>query len=104
MSSMTLDELHGHLADMTDDEVILDVRTPEEFAEGHIAGAINISHTEVGERLDELSDYTKVYIICKRGGRAKQAFSEAQCERKGFYCIYDAGMDAWQERGYPVTQ
>ncbi|RMF65293.1 MAG: rhodanese-like domain-containing protein, partial [Bacteroidetes bacterium] len=32
--------------------LVLDVRTPEEYAEGHVPGALNIPHTEVAARLD----------------------------------------------------
>ena len=35
--------------------LVLDVRTPEEFAEGHVPGAINIPHDQVGARLAELA-------------------------------------------------
>ncbi|MBO6213195.1 MAG: rhodanese-like domain-containing protein [Algoriella sp.] len=64
--------------------VLLDVRTPEEFAEGHVAGATNIdvknpNFTEEISKLDTKKNY---YIYCKSGVRAKLATEKMQ--EKGF--------------------
>lgn len=57
------------------DAVVLDVRTTEEFASGHVPGAINISHDELASRLVELEGGTDrpVVVYCERGGRAGKA-------------------------------
>ncbi len=55
--------------------VVLDVRTPEEFAEGHVAGARNVPHTEIASRLVELEDARDrdVVVYCRSGRRAEIA-------------------------------
>lgn len=104
-TNMTLDNFHDKHKNLGPGEVILDVRRPEEFAEGHIAGAINISHELVLNHVEELKKYKLIYIHCKRGGRANAAFEALKSAGlNNMVCIYDAGMDAWLERGYPVTK
>ena len=54
---------------------ILDVRTPQEYSAGHIPGAINITHSELSDRLVELmvSKSGEIVVHCQRGRRAKIA-------------------------------
>ena len=53
-------------------QVWLDVRTAEEYAAGHIDGAINIPHTEIAQRIAELDldKATPIVLYCKSGRRA----------------------------------
>lgn len=71
------EQLEGRLAaaDAAARPVVLDVRTPTEFAAGHVPGAINVPHDEVGARLGELAAAKDrdVVVYCQRGGRAKTA-------------------------------
>jgi len=55
--------------------VLLDVRTVEEFVEGHIPSALNIPHKELEARLAELSDAKEIQIViyCRSGRRAEVA-------------------------------
>jgi rhodanese-related sulfurtransferase len=57
------------------DYIILDVRTPEEFAAGHIPGAINLPNESIGEaQMPELSDKKQLILVyCRSGRRSKQA-------------------------------
>lgn len=58
-----------------DDEIVLDVRTPEEYAEAHILGAINVPNEEIGEEpIAELPDKDQIILVyCRSGNRSKQA-------------------------------
>ncbi len=86
-------------------EIILDVRGPEEYQEGHIAGAKNIPVNMVAHQASELKPLNKIYIHCKRGGRAKTAFEALKAQGlNNLVCIADAGMDQWIESGYPVEK
>ena len=55
--------------------IILDVRTPEEFAEKHIPGALNIPNDTIGmEPIPELPDKDQLILVyCRSGNRSKQA-------------------------------
>lgn len=55
--------------------IILDVRTPEEYAEKHIVNAINIPNEEIGEQeIAELPDKEQMILVyCRSGNRSKQA-------------------------------
>ena len=57
------------------DYIILDVRTPEEFADKHIPDAINIPNETIGtEEIPELPDKAQLILVyCRSGNRSKQA-------------------------------
>ena len=84
--------------------VVLDVRTPAEFAEGHISGAINIDFKadDFAVNLAKL-DPTKQYLLhCKSGNRSSKALTVMQ--EQGFRNIVHMtdGFDAWKNAGHPV--
>jgi phage shock protein E len=102
-TEFNLDELYEKSKNLLEGEVILDVRTPVEFSEGHIEGAKNISHDEVLGHVDDLKGFKKVYIHCKMGGRAKMAGEMLEdAGLTNIIMVCDAGMVAWVERGYPT--
>lgn len=80
---------------------LIDVRTPEEFAGGHIAGAVNIPLQELSQRLGEISTEQPVVLYCRSGNRSAQA---AQLLAKaGYPQIYDlGGIIAWQQAGFSI--
>ena len=61
-----------------DNFILLDVRTPEEFVDGHIPGALNIPNESIGENdIAELPDKEqRIYVYCRSGNRSKQASSK----------------------------
>ena len=87
------------------DTVVLDVRTPAEHAEGHIAGAVLIDHDSDGfaEKLAAL-DKSRTYLVhCKSGRRSADA--RDILVRAGFPNVvhFAGGFDAWSEAGLPVV-
>lgn len=60
------------------DYIILDVRRADEFAEGHIPGAINIANEDIGTTEPELLQDKEqtIYVYCRSGNRSKQASSK----------------------------
>jgi rhodanese-related sulfurtransferase len=84
--------------------LILDVRTREEYAAGHIPSAVNIPHGELSGRLPELGadKADEVVVLCRGGTRA--AFAEDVLARAGYTNLRDleGHMQAWQEGGYPT--
>ena len=100
---ITLEEFQRLHEKLGTGEVVLDVRREEEYSAGHIPKALNIPVDQVAEKADELKKYTKIYIHCKRGGRAKTAFEALSVKGlTNLVCIHDAGMDLWHEKGYPI--
>ena len=71
---ITMDEAVSVMANETD-YLILDVRTPEEFASGHIPGAVNLPNEDIGtEEIPSLPDKDKLILVyCRSGNRSKQA-------------------------------
>ncbi|MFT4769968.1 MAG: phage shock protein E [Glaciecola sp.] len=79
------------LSAVKDGAVLIDVRTAEEFASGHLSGAINIPHGEIIEGIAELdvSQSTDIVLYCRSGNRsgiATTSLSEA-----GFSKAMNAG-------------
>ena len=72
--SITAEEAKS-MMDTEQDYIILDVRTEEEFAEGHIPGAVLIPDYEIGERAREmLPDKEQlIFVYCHSGNRSKKA-------------------------------
>ena len=85
---------------------VLDVRTAEEYAEGHIADALNIDFNkpDFAEQLGKL-DKDQTYLVhCRSGGRSGKSL--AAFKKLGFKSIIhlDGGMLAWQEAGGEVEK
>lgn len=86
--------------------VILDVRTREEFQAGHLIGALNIDVTapDFGQKVEAL-DKNKTYLVhCASGGRSAKA-----CEKLSvidFHDLYNlsGGYRAWVKAGQPVAK
>jgi phage shock protein E len=54
---------------------LVDVRTPEEFAEGHVNASVNIPLDQVMNRLDEFRNKSHVIVFCRSGARSGMAKS-----------------------------
>jgi phage shock protein E len=86
--------------------VVLDIRTPEEFGKGHIAGAENIDFRRLDFReLVENLDRSKDYLLhCASGGRSTRAlwlFDELGFERVHHM---NKGFNAWARAGQPIVR
>ena len=88
-----------------DDLVVLDVRTPEEFAEGHLEGAVLIDFyaADFAEQLAALDPDVPYLVYCRSGNRSGQAMGVM--EELGFTSAadIDGGIVAWVDAGLPVT-
>ncbi len=93
------------IADPPDDLVILDVRTIEEFDEGHIAGAelLDFYRSDFSARLDELDKDQPYLIYCRSGNRSGQ--TRAIMEDLGFTDVVDVdgGVLAWSDAGLTLV-
>ncbi len=84
--------------------IMLDVRTPEEYAEGHIQGARLIPVQVLAEHLAEVPKNKQVYVYCHSGKRSARASS--MLAKHGFTNIENVmgGIEAWKKAGYPVVK
>ena len=85
---------------------ILDVRTAKEFADGHVAGAVNIdvNQTDFAQKIDQL-DRSKTYIVyCRSGRRSSKAVGIMAT--KGFKNLYNVsdGFLGWNKNGLPFVK
>ena len=85
-----------------DDVFVLDVRTPEEYQEGHLQGATLIPIDELGARYGELPQGETILIYCRSGNRSLQAVY--LLENAGFIQVHslDRGIKNWIQNGYEV--
>ena len=88
------------------DGQILDVRTPEEWAEGTVKEAIKMNFYDANfqEQLKKLDKTKPVYVYCKSGGRSGKAADQMQ--KMGFTSVYNllGGMGAWNSAGKEVVK
>lgn len=82
---------------------MLDVRQPEEWAQGHIDGAILIPLGELESRISEIPTDRDVLIICRSGNRSTQARELLRSARLTRTTSIMGGMNAWLAAGMPVV-
>jgi len=91
--------------DAKDDSlVVLDVRSPEEFAAGHVPGAINIPSSHFPARIAELPSNKEVVVYCATGIRAEKAATSLR--ENGFTRLLhlQGDMTGWIENKRPVEK
>lgn len=105
-SSRTLDcRQFEELVQTVADVVILDVRTPEEFAAGHIPDAINIDYNGddfLGHAENQLAKSSPLAIYCRSGRRSAEA-CKALAEKGYSVSDLEGGILEWQKEGLTVT-
>ena len=84
--------------------VVIDVRTAEEYATGHIPGAVNIPHEQIADRISEVEAEHGVALYCMVGPRARMG--EAALLGSGYTSVFhiEGGLAAWQASGLPVER
>ena len=86
--------------------VTLDVRTPGEFASGHLPNAVNmdVESATFAQQVSELDPATTYAVYCRSGNRSKtamQQMSDAGIEKAQ---DLDGGIVAWEAQGLPVIR
>ncbi len=81
--------------------VLIDVRTLNEYRQGHIPGASSFPLSSLQTRMTKLSKNKEIVCICRTGTRSKRA--TRQLQEAGFKVTnMQGGMNAWQKAGYKV--
>ena len=84
--------------------VVIDVRTPAEYASGHVPGAVNIPFDQVAQRIAEIDAPHGVALYCMVGPRARKG--ESALLAAGYESVFhlEGGLAAWQAAGLPVER
>ena len=85
--------------------VVIDVRHPEEYADGHVTGAVHIPVEDIAGRIGELPKDKKLLFICTIGFRSGLACEMAAAmgfDPEDLYNVVD-GIPAWMQKGYAIS-
>jgi phage shock protein E len=84
------------------EHLLVDVRSPEEFATGHIPGAVNIALPNLPQRMATLPHDQPIILYCRSGARSHEAVKILA--QGGFSDIHDlGGITEWRNQGLPVS-
>jgi rhodanese-related sulfurtransferase len=81
---------------------VIDVRSPQEFAAGHIPGAVNIPFDELARKLEgmKVTKDTTLVTMCEHGGRSSRAVLELQ--KLGYPTASYCTLESWRKCGYKI--
>jgi rhodanese-related sulfurtransferase len=98
-----MNDLHQRWQDLAQNTLVMDNRTPEEFARGHVPGSRNIPMGTENTHVDELKQFDQVYLYCRSGRRAQTTATNLHFQGLNhIVCISHTGMPDWEKAGYPV--
>jgi phage shock protein E len=101
---MTQEQLLEHQAKHADHLFVLDVRTPAEYAEGHVPGAVNVPHDQLASRLAEVPRDKDVVLYCRSGRRTALAADVLASHGYTRLSHLEGDMQAWVDRGRRVEK
>ena len=97
--SITVAELYTHPPAHAQ---LVDVRSPSEYATGHIPGSVNIPMDQIESRLADLNPTTALILVCQMGKRARMTASLLEpCQRQ--VAVLEGGTSAWIQAGLPTV-
>lgn len=90
----------------TKDPVIIDVRTPEEYAEGYIPNAINLDlyRTDFQTQIARLNKEQTYFVYCMGGSRSADAADIMREEGFKKVVDLDGGITAWEKAKFPIVK
>jgi rhodanese-related sulfurtransferase len=97
------EQLHS-LLDRNGKVLVLDVRTPQEYARGHVPEAVNVPIDILARKIKqmEVSKDTPIVTMCDHGGRSSRAALELQ--KMGYHATSFCRIDSWRKDGYKVSE
>ncbi len=84
--------------------VVIDVRSAEEYASGHIPGAVNVPFDQVAQRISEIDAPHGVALYCMVGPRARRGESALLATGYEKVLHLEGGLAAWLAAGLPVER
>lgn len=101
---ITQEQLLQRQAQHPDRLFVLDVRTPEEYAEGHVPAAANVPHDQIAARLADVPKDKDVVLYCRSGRRVALAADVLSANGYTRLSHLEGDMAAWTENGRPVEK
>lgn len=101
---MSQEALLEHQSKHPEHLFLLDVRTPQEYAEGHVPGAVNVPYDQLASRLVEVPKDRDVVLYCKSGRRAGIAADVLAANGYTRLSHLEGDMNAWIEKGRPIAK
>jgi rhodanese-related sulfurtransferase len=102
MKEITVEELRASRAGNGAQWQWVDVRSGNEYAAGHVPGAVNIPLEQIEARLDDVSASEPVVLICRSGTRARIAGGVLKLCRENVM-VLNGGTEAWAKAGLPLV-
>jgi glyoxylase-like metal-dependent hydrolase (beta-lactamase superfamily II)/rhodanese-related sulfurtransferase len=87
----------------SEEAIVLDVREPEEYAQGHVPGAINLPQADLASGLGELPQDTPLILICRSGARSLRAAQFLRQVGLEKLLNVQGGTLAWRAAGKPLA-
>lgn len=103
MVNITAAELHKRLQ-AGEKPLIIDVREPDEYAAGHIAGAQLMPLGSVDKSIKPVGKKQEVVLVCRSGNRSAQAYQILAAMGYSSLKNMEGGMIAWEKNGAPVIK
>jgi rhodanese-related sulfurtransferase len=82
--------------------VVIDVRTPEEFATGSLPGARNIPVDKFDQKMRDIKKDKPLIVVCATSSRAGRAAAQLRASGYGEVYVLAGGVAAWREAGLPI--
>lgn len=100
---ITPDELHA-LLQQDKAPLIIDVRSEQEYLEGHVPNAMLIPHEEIGDYTETLAEHrdARIVLYCSTNRRGQIAVDELEQAGFGDLVLLEGAFPAWKEAGHPV--
>ena len=83
--------------------LVIDVRTPKEYAAGHADGAVNVPLENLSQKIHamDVSNDTTIVTMCEHGGRSSRAALELK--KMGYKTTSYCRLDRWKAKGYKMA-
>lgn len=103
--NFSMTDLHQRIADLPENELVIDVRSKEEFELGRVPGSRNISVEFIADYAEELKNFERLFLVCGSGKRALAAFIVlASKGLNNLILMSGSGLKDWQEQGFELER
>lgn len=104
---ISIEDFEKVLASHKDDPAtdFINVCTPEEYVEKHIAGVRSVPLDTLADHVDEFASKETVYVHCRSGKRAQKAIEQMRAADVSATLVnVEGGILAWEEKNLPLNQ